>query len=124
MVRGVACEIDEQVNLVLDGSVGKLGLALKAKGPVGANLKGSLAALDPDLPFDLALDWKSLSWPLHKPAKDEPSYRLDKGTLSAKGKLSELLKSQGPLKEELEHVELEWMSLSEELETMEQAFFA
>lgn len=78
----------EQVNLVLDGSVGKLGLALKAKGPVGANLKGSLAALDPDLPFDLALDWKSLSWPLHKPAKDEPSYRLDKGTLSAKGKLS------------------------------------
>ena len=28
------------------------------------------------------------------------------------------------LKEELEHVELEWMSLSEELETMEQAFFA
>lgn len=68
--------------------MGKLGLALKAKGPVGANLKGSLAALDPDLPFDLALDWKSLSWPLHKPAKDEPSYRLDKGTLSAKGKLS------------------------------------
>ena len=44
---------------------------------------------------------------------------------SAKGQaLSELLKSQGPLKEELEHVELEWMSLSEELETMEQAFFA
>ena len=43
---------------------------------------------------------------------------------SAKGKLSELLKSQGPLQEELEHVEREWMSLSEELETMEQAFFA
>ena len=42
----------------------------------------------------------------------------------AKGKLSELLKSQGPLKEELENVELEWMSLSEELEAMEQAFFA
>ena len=32
--------------------------------------------------------WKSLGWPLHKPAKDEPSYRLDKGSLSAKGKLS------------------------------------
>jgi ATP-binding cassette subfamily F protein 3 len=43
---------------------------------------------------------------------------------SAKNKLSELLKSQGPIKEELEGVELEWMSLSEELETMEQAFFA
>ena len=43
---------------------------------------------------------------------------------SAKGKLSELLKSQGPLKEQLEEVELEWMSLCEELETMEQAFFA
>lgn len=43
---------------------------------------------------------------------------------SAKTRLSELLKSQGPLKEQLEEVELEWMSLSEELETMEQAFFA
>lgn len=43
---------------------------------------------------------------------------------SAKGRLSELLKSQGPLKEQLEAVELEWMSLSEELETMEQAFAA
>ena len=78
----------EQANLTLDGSVGKLGLLLKAKGPVSANLKGTLATLDPDLPFDLALDWKSLGWPLHKPAKDEPSYRLDKGSLSAKGKLS------------------------------------
>ncbi|WP_043761816.1 autotransporter assembly complex protein TamB [Aeromonas taiwanensis] len=78
----------EQATLQLDGSVGKLALALQAKGPVSANIKGTLAALDPELPFDLALDWKRLSWPLHKPAKDEPSYRLDKGTLSAKGKLS------------------------------------
>ncbi|MFM5447895.1 translocation/assembly module TamB domain-containing protein [Aeromonas veronii] len=78
----------EQATLALSGSVGKLGLALSAKGPVAANLKGSLAALDPDMPFDLALDWKSLGWPLHKPAKDEPSYRLDKGSLTAKGKLS------------------------------------
>ncbi|MBL0473187.1 MULTISPECIES: autotransporter assembly complex protein TamB [Aeromonas] len=78
----------EQAMLALSGSVGKLGLALSAKGPIAANLKGSLAALDPDLPFDLALDWKSLGWPLHKPAKDEPSYRLDKGSLTAKGKLS------------------------------------
>ena len=30
---------------------------------------------------------------------------------SARVKLSELLKSQGPPREELEHVELEWMSL-------------
>ncbi|RUR56486.1 translocation/assembly module TamB [Aeromonas veronii] len=78
----------EQATLVLSGSVGKLGLVLSAKGPIAANLKGSLATLDPDLPFDVALDWKSLGWPLHKPAKDEPSYRLDKGSLTAKGKLS------------------------------------
>ncbi|WP_421260906.1 translocation/assembly module TamB domain-containing protein [Aeromonas jandaei] len=78
----------EQATLTLGGSVGKLALTLAAKGPVAANLKGSLAALDPDLPFDLALDWKSLGWPLHKPAKDEPNYRLDKGSLTAKGKLS------------------------------------
>ncbi|WP_421353668.1 translocation/assembly module TamB domain-containing protein [Aeromonas veronii] len=78
----------EQATLALNGSVGKLGLTLSAKGPVAASLKGSLASLDPDLPFDVALDWKSLGWPLHKPAKDEPSYRLDKGSLTAKGKLS------------------------------------
>ncbi|MFQ1835539.1 translocation/assembly module TamB domain-containing protein [Aeromonas veronii] len=78
----------EQATLALSGSVGKLGLALSAKGPVAASLKSSLAALDPALPFDVALDWKSLGWPLHKPAKDEPSYRLDKGSLTAKGKLS------------------------------------
>ena len=78
----------EQATLALSGSVGKLGLVLSAKGPVAASLKGSLAALDPDLPFDLALDWKGLGWPLHKPAKDESSYRLDKGSLTAKGKLS------------------------------------
>lgn len=82
-------ELDtEQAKLTLDGSVGKLALALQAKGPVAANLKGTLGALDPDLPFDLALDWKRLGWPLHKPAKEEPSYQLDKGSLSAKGKLS------------------------------------
>lgn len=82
-------ELDtEQAKLTLDGSVGKLALALQAKGPVAANLKGTLGALDPDLPFDLALDWKRLGWPLHKPTKDEPSYQLDKGSLSAKGKLS------------------------------------
>ncbi|MGY6037673.1 autotransporter assembly complex protein TamB [Aeromonas sp. AE23HZ002T15] len=82
-------ELDtEKATLKLDGSVGKLALALQAKGPVAANLKGTLAALDPDLPFELALDWPRLGWPLHKPAKDEPSYQLDKGTLSAKGKLS------------------------------------
>lgn len=78
----------EQASLALTGSVGKLGLALSAKGPVAANLKGTLASLDPDLPFDLALDWKGLGWPLHKPVKDEPSYRLGKGSLTARGKLS------------------------------------
>ncbi|MGY4106389.1 autotransporter assembly complex protein TamB [Aeromonas encheleia] len=82
-------ELDnEQAKLTLDGSVGKLGLALQAKGPVAATLKGTLAALDPDVPFDLALDWKSLGWPLHKPAKEEPSYQLGKGNLTAKGQLS------------------------------------
>ncbi|WP_429103439.1 autotransporter assembly complex protein TamB [Aeromonas hydrophila] len=78
----------QQASLTLGGSVGKLALALQAKGPVAVSLKGSLAALDPDLPFDAGLEWKNLGWPLHKPAKDEPSYRLDKGSLSAKGKLS------------------------------------
>ncbi|MDM5061496.1 translocation/assembly module TamB [Aeromonas salmonicida] len=82
----------EQATLTLGGSVGKLALALQAKGPVAANLKGSLAPLNPDLPFDLALEWKRLGWPLHtvtkQATKDEPGYQLDKGSLTAKGKLS------------------------------------
>ena len=43
---------------------------------------------------------------------------------SAKGKLSELLKSQGPSRKSWSTSSWSGMSLSEELETMEQAFFA
>ncbi|PJG57583.1 translocation/assembly module TamB domain-containing protein [Aeromonas cavernicola] len=86
----------QQATLALTGSVGKLGLTLAAQGPVTANLKGSLAALDSDLPFKLALDWPRLAWPLQPStastnmaaAHDTPSYRLAKGQLSAKGSLS------------------------------------
>lgn len=78
----------EQATLTLGGSVGKLALALDAKGPVAAKLKGSLAALDPDLPFDVTLNWPGLNWPLHKPTEGEPSYQLQKGSLTAKGALS------------------------------------
>lgn len=78
----------EQATLALTGSVGKLGIALSAKGPVAANIKGNLAPLEPDLPFNLTLDWMRLGWPLHKPKKDEPSYQLGKGALTARGTLS------------------------------------
>lgn len=78
----------ERATLTLGGSVGKLALALDAKGPVAATLKGTLQALDPDLPFDVKLNWPGLNWPLHKPAEDEASYQLKKGSLTAKGALS------------------------------------
>lgn len=42
----------------------------------------------------------------------------------AKPKLTGLLAQQGPLKNELEQVELEWMEISEQLEQMEQQFAA
>jgi len=42
----------------------------------------------------------------------------------AKSKLTGLLAQQGPLKNELEQVELEWMEISEQLEQMEQQFAA
>jgi ATP-binding cassette subfamily F protein 3 len=42
----------------------------------------------------------------------------------AKPKLTSLLAQQGPLKNELEQVELEWMEISEQLEQMEQQFAA
>ena len=40
----------------------------------------------------------------------------------AKSKLTSLLAQQGPLKNELEQTELEWMDISEQLEQMEQQF--
>ena len=43
-------------------------------------------------------------------------------TEGQKPRLTALLARQGPLKGELEEVEMEWMTLSEELETQEQAF--
>ena len=45
-------------------------------------------------------------------------------TEGAKATLTSLLAKQGPLKNQLEEVELEWMSLSETLEQKEQAFAA
>ena len=62
-------ELKGSRSIVPDGSVGKLGWHSRPRGRWAPISKRSLAALDPDLPFDLALDWKSLSWPLHKPAK-------------------------------------------------------
>jgi translocation and assembly module TamB len=77
----------EQVNLVLDGSVGKLGLALRPRGRWAPISKDPLRPSTPICPSIWRWTGRA-SWPLHKPAKDEPSYRLDKGSLSAKGKLS------------------------------------
>ena len=51
----------QQASLTLGGSVGKLALSLQAKGQVAASLKGSLAALDPDLPFDAGLEEPGLA---------------------------------------------------------------
>lgn len=79
----------ETLKLALDGSVADLTLALEAKGPVAATFKGKLAPLDPALPFDASLSWPGLQWPLHKPAAQEASYRLKKGSLTAKGSLDD-----------------------------------
>ena len=41
---------------------------------------------------------------------------------NAKNRLTDLLAKQGPLKNDLEQAEMEWMDISEQLEQMEQQF--
>ncbi|MGF1686401.1 translocation/assembly module TamB [Photobacterium japonica] len=82
-------------HLVLDasGSVAHLVLDATLKGTLDAALSGKLSPLDPELPFDLALNSQHLQWPIATKA----DFTLDKTRLKVKGDLSAFrfdLKSQ------------------------------
>lgn len=54
----------ERLTLELDGSLAALEAELAARGPVEADLRARLDALDPMLPFTASLDSPLLQWPL------------------------------------------------------------
>lgn len=70
----------ETIALTLDGSLADLELALRAEGPVTAQLRAQANVLAPMLPFQVTLEAESLEWPLASaspqgeaagPARDE-----------------------------------------------------
>lgn len=113
----------QQVTLAAQGSVADLDLQAQLSGLAQANLKAQLALLDPDLPFDIALNKTKLQWPLvgkgdyfvkvHKldAQGSMKGYRLNLDT-DIKGKdLPDLaLKVKG--KGDLDHVDLNALNLN------------
>ncbi|TDO13853.1 MULTISPECIES: autotransporter assembly complex protein TamB [Halomonas] len=76
----------ERIELALAGSLAKLEVDLRTRGPVDSHLVARLDALDPTLPFTASLRSEALQWPLPgaettsaneatagSPATDEPS---------------------------------------------------
>ena len=76
---------NEQLTLQAKGDLAHLKLSLEGSGPVTATLKGSIDPIQPDLPFNLQLDYEQLSWPLtHEPKQ----ITAQSGTLTFAGNLS------------------------------------
>ena len=74
----------ENLSLNASGDLTQLQLNLQGKGPVTAQITGSVAPIVPDFPFDLNLNWQTLSWPL----TDEPKLvSTQDGKLSLAGSL-------------------------------------
>ena len=55
---------NEHIKLQTSGTLDNLQLELNTSGSINAQLRGSIQPVTPDLPFDLSLNWQSLSWPL------------------------------------------------------------
>jgi len=75
----------QQLEASADGDLARLTVAVKASQPVNANLIGELRPLAANLPFELALDWSELGWPL----TGAPDYLVRDGQLSASGSLKD-----------------------------------
>lgn len=74
----------QTLNLALSDSVQTLKGKLTLNGVVEALATLQLQPLDPELPFDVALNWQQLGWPLK-----EPQWRLEQGKLTLKGRLED-----------------------------------
>ncbi|GAA3713670.1 translocation/assembly module TamB domain-containing protein [Oceanisphaera sediminis] len=74
----------QTLNLALSDSVQQLKGKLTLGGVVEALATLQLQPLDPALPFDVALNWQQLGWPLKK-----PQWRLEQGKLTLNGRLED-----------------------------------
>ncbi|PSJ45621.1 translocation/assembly module TamB [Zobellella endophytica] len=74
----------QTLGLTLQQNLAALEARLTLAGPVNASAELSARPLDPRLPFELALDWQRLGWPLV-----EPRWRLEQGELTLRGELDD-----------------------------------
>ncbi|WP_232818168.1 autotransporter assembly complex protein TamB [Zobellella maritima] len=72
----------QRLALTLSQSVARLKARLALREGIDADAVLSAALLQPELPFDLTLDYKQLGWPLNQPA-----WRLEQGKLTLEGNL-------------------------------------
>ncbi|WP_445397876.1 autotransporter assembly complex protein TamB [Zobellella sp. An-6] len=70
--------------LKLRQSLADLSAELSLEGVIAAQARLQARPLEPSLPFELALDWQRLGWPLA-----EPEWRLEQGKLTLDGSLEE-----------------------------------
>lgn len=72
----------QTVAVTLTDSLAKLKGKLVLGGVLNAQANLSTEPLNPQLPFDLALNWQQLGWPFN-----DPEWRLEQGKLRLKGRL-------------------------------------
>ncbi|MBL1376422.1 translocation/assembly module TamB [Zobellella sp. CGMCC 1.18722] len=70
--------------LQLRQSLAELSAELSLEGVIAAQARLQARPLDPNLPFELALDWQRLGWPLIA-----PEWRLEQGQLTLNGTLED-----------------------------------
>ncbi|MHA6964719.1 autotransporter assembly complex protein TamB [Zobellella denitrificans] len=86
----------QRLDLELRQSLAELSAELSLEGVIAARARLQAKPLDPALPFELALDWQRLGWPLA-----EPEWRLEQGRLTLDGRLEDYrlrlaAEAQGP----------------------------
>ena len=74
----------QTVALTLTDSLAKLKGKLALGGVVNAHASLTAEPLDPQLPFDVSLDWQQLGWPFK-----DPQWRLEQGKLHLQGRLED-----------------------------------
>ncbi len=75
---------NQRLQLAASGALDNLNIHLTGKGTIDTQLDGTVAVTDPQIPFDMALGWRPLSWPF----TGNPQVNVGQGALSLKGSLS------------------------------------
>ena len=75
----------QKVSAELTGSLAKTDVQVTASGSLAATMQGSVAPLQPALPFSLNINWQPLQWPL---AGSPALVHIQQGEASVTGQLS------------------------------------